>query len=72
MADVYQYAKKMKEFGRMDRPFDDTETKIVGSVQPDHVSEKSQFIKQNPSRVVLSNIPQYSTHSVSYKNYYNH
>ena len=41
MADVYQYAKKMKEFGRMDRPFDDTETKIVGSVQPDHVQEKS-------------------------------
>lgn len=57
MADVFQYSKKMKEFGRMDRPFDDTDTKIVGSVQPDYQADKNQFVKQNPARLILSNIP---------------
>ena len=34
MADAYTYPKKRKEFGRHGA-FEDTDTKIVGSVQPD-------------------------------------
>lgn len=35
MADAFTYPKKRKEFGRHAQ-FEDTDTKIVGSVQPDH------------------------------------
>ena len=34
MAEAYTYQKKRKEFGR-NAQFEDTETKIVGSVPPD-------------------------------------
>jgi len=34
MADEFTYPKKRKEFGRHGQ-FEDTDTKIVGSVQPD-------------------------------------
>jgi hypothetical protein len=34
MADTYTYQKKRKEYGRH-AEFDDTDTKIVGSVPPD-------------------------------------
>ena len=65
MADVFQYPKKRKEFGRHAQ-FDDTDTKIVGNVQPDVQSEN--FIKVNPNRLVLSNLPELSHHQVSYRN----
>jgi len=34
MADAYTYQKKRKEFGRHAQ-FEDTDTKIVGSIPPD-------------------------------------
>jgi hypothetical protein len=60
MAEEYPYQKRRKDFGR--RPqFDDTDTKIVGSVQPDH-SQKNLYDLRNPNKLILDNIPQFSQH----------
>ena len=48
MADAYTYQKKRKEFGRHAQ-FEDTETKIVGSVQPDSNNTDS-FVTRDPNR----------------------
>jgi dynein intermediate chain 2, axonemal len=63
MTDAYTYQKKRKEFGRHAQ-FEDTDTKIVGSVPPDP-NCKDKFIERNPNKIVLSNVPQYSEHSVN-------
>ena len=63
MADSYQYQKKRKEFGRYGQ-FEDTDTKIVGSVAPD-INCKENFVDKNPNRFVSSNIGQNSTHCVN-------
>lgn len=63
MADQHQYAKKRKEFGRHPQ-FDDTVTKIVGSVMP-NPNQKELYQQRDPNKVVLDNIPQYSEHRVS-------
>ena len=63
MADAYTYQKKRKEFGRHAQ-FEDTETKIVGSVPPD-TNNTDTFTTRDPNRVVLSNIPVLSEHRVS-------
>jgi len=55
MADAYTYQKKRKEFGRHAQ-FEDTETKIVGSVPPDS-NNADLFVKRDPNRMVFSNIP---------------
>ena len=56
------YTKKVAEFGR--RPqFGDTETKLVGSIDPDEKA-REKFILRNPNRLVLDNIPVLSQHSV--------
>jgi hypothetical protein len=54
MADAYTYMRKRKEFGRHAQ-FEDTDTKIVGSVPPDPNCAE-QFIPRDPNRLNLSNI----------------
>jgi hypothetical protein len=54
-ADGYTYQKKRKEFGRHAQ-FDDTDTKIVGSVPPDP-NQPDKFIQRDPNKIVVSNIP---------------
>lgn len=63
MADQHQYAKKRKEFGRHPQ-FDDTVTKIVGSVMP-NPSQKEQYQQRDPNKLILDNIPQFSEHRVT-------
>lgn len=62
MADQHQYAKKRKEFGRHPQ-FDDTVTKIVGSVMPNH-QQKDLYQQRDPNKLILDNIPQFSEHRV--------
>lgn len=63
MADQYQYAKKRKEFGRHPQ-FEDTVTKIVGTVMP-NPNQKELYQLRDPNKLVLDNIPQFSEHRVS-------
>ncbi len=63
MADQHQYAKKRKEFGRHPQ-FDDTVTKIVGSVMP-NPNQKELYQLRDPNKLILDNIPQFSEHRVS-------
>ena len=65
MADAtqYTYQKKRKEFGRHAQ-FEDTDTKIVGSIPPAPQNAQN-YHTRDPNRMVLSNIPQMSHHSVS-------
>ncbi len=63
MADFYTYQKKRKEFGRPPQ-FEDTETKIVGSVVPSE-EQKKNFVLRDPNKIVLDNIPVFSEHSVT-------
>lgn len=63
MADAYTYQKKRKEFGRHAQ-FEDTDTKIVGSVPPDP-SDGDKFVERNPNKLILSNVAPLSQHSVS-------
>ena len=63
MADQHQYAKKRKEFGRHPQ-FDDTVTKIVGSVMP-NPNQKELYQPRDPNKLILDNIPQFSEHRVS-------
>ncbi len=63
MADQFTYQKKRKEFGRHAQ-FEDTETKIVGSVIP-NPQQKQIYMNRDPNRMVLDNIPQFSEHKVS-------
>lgn len=65
MAESYTYQKKWKEFGRS-AGFDDTETKILGMIAPDP-NQADEYVARDPNKIVLSNIPQLSTHSVSTK-----
>ena len=55
MADQHQYAKKRKEVGRHPH-FDDTATKIVGSVMP-NPNQKELYQQRDPNKVILDNIP---------------
>jgi hypothetical protein len=54
MADAYTYQKRRKEFGRHGA-FEDTDTKIVGSVPPDPNCAE-QFVSRDPNKLNLSNI----------------
>ena len=64
MADQYLYQKKRKEFGRHGQ-FGDSDVKITGFLAPDP-TQMDNFIPRDPNRVILSNIPKLSTHSVSF------
>lgn len=55
MADSHQYGKKRKEFGRHPQ-FEDTDTKIVGSVIP-NVQQKDIYQLRDPNKLILDNIP---------------
>lgn len=66
MAESYTYQKKRKEFGRHTQ-FEDTDTKIVGSIPPDP-NQSDFFMMRDPNKLVLSNLPVLSQHSVSFKN----
>lgn len=62
MADQHQYGKKRKEFGRHPQ-FEDTQTKIVGQIQP-APEMKDIYQLRNPNKLILDNIPQFSEHRV--------
>ena len=64
MTDAITYTKKRKMFGRHAQ-FEDTDTKIVGSIPPDP-NYGDKFIMRDPNKIVLSNIPHYTFHEVSY------
>ena len=64
MAEEFTYQKKRKDFGRHAQ-FEDTETKIVGSVPP-NPQQREQYLLRDPNRLILDNIPQYSEHRVSH------
>ena len=68
MADTFQYPKKRDKFGRHPQ-FDDTVTKIVGSVMP-NPNQKELYQQRDPNKVILDNIPQYSEHRVSCMSYF--
>jgi hypothetical protein len=55
MADQFTYQKKRKDFGRHPQ-FEDTDTKIVGSVTP-NTQQKDLYILRDPNKLVLDNIP---------------
>lgn len=63
MAETWQYAKKRKFFGRPPC-FEDTDTKIVGCIPPEEING-SHYQVRDPNRIILSNIPQLSEHSVN-------
>ncbi len=63
MADQFQYPKKRKEFGRHPQ-FEDTDTKIVGSVHPNG-QQRDLYQLRDPNKLILDNIPQFSEHRVS-------
>ena len=63
MADQHQYAKKRKESGRHPQ-FDDTVTKIVGSVMP-NPNQKDLYQSRDPNKLILDNLPLFSEHRVS-------
>ena len=63
MTESHAYTKKWKDFGRHAQ-FDDTETKILGTVPPDP-NQADEYVQRDPNRINLSNIPQQSMHSVS-------
>jgi hypothetical protein len=60
--DMGTYTKKVGDFGRRAQ-FDDTETKLVGTIEPDQKARDS-YILRNPNRLVLDNIPVLSSHQV--------
>jgi dynein intermediate chain 2 len=62
MADSLTYQKKRKEFGRPPQ-FEDTETKIVGSIIP-NTSISDNYILRDPNKLIIDNIPIFSEHSV--------
>ena len=63
MTDYHTYTKKRKDFGRPPL-FEDTETKIVGTVKaaPDN---KNSYVLRDPNSLILDNIPTLSEHAVS-------
>ena len=63
MADNWTYSKKRREFGRPAQ-FEDTDVKIVGSIPPNQ-NQGAAYHVRDPNKIVLSNIPQLSQHSVS-------
>lgn len=63
MIDNGTYTKKRKEYGRHPQ-FDDTETKLVGTIEPD-ANTRNNYVLRNPNKLVLDNIPIHSQHQVS-------
>ena len=64
MAEEFQYQKERQKFGRHAQ-FEDTETRIVGSVQANKQTAEELYVLRDPNKVILDNIPQLSEHRVS-------
>jgi dynein intermediate chain 2 len=61
MTDYYTYQKKREEFGRFPM-FEDTETESLAAVRQ-QPKFKEDYIKRNPDKHVMDNIPKLSEHS---------
>ena len=64
MAEEFQYQKERQKFGRHGQ-FEDTETRIVGSVNQNKSTAEEMYVLRNPNKIVLDNIHQMSEHRVS-------
>lgn len=62
MVEEFEYSKERKKFGRHPQ-FEDTESKIVGSINPSQNTEP--YVLRDPNKLILDNIPQMSEHRVS-------
>ena len=56
MAEEFQYQKERQKFGRHAQ-FEDTETRIVGSVAQNKDQAESFYVLRDPNKIVLDNIP---------------
>ena len=63
MAEEFQYQKERQKFGRHGL-FEDTETRIVGSLNQNNEAA-AEYVMRNPNKIVLDNIAQMSEHRVS-------
>lgn len=63
MAEEFQYQKERQKFGRHAQ-FEDTETRIVGSVAQNKDQAEQFYVLRDPNKIVLDNIPQMSEHRV--------
>ena len=66
MAEEFQYQKQRQEFGRHG-VFEDTETRIVGSVSQNKQTADEMYVLRDPNKTVLDNIAQMSEHRVSFQ-----
>ena len=62
MAEEYEYQKQRKTFGRYPM-FEDTDSKIVGSIPP--TNKDSDYVLRDPNTLIIDNIPIMSEHKVS-------
>lgn len=62
MVEEYEYQKPRKAFGRHPQ-FEDTDSKIVGSIPP--TNKEAEYTVRDPNMTVLDNIPLMSEHRVS-------
>ena len=62
MAEEYEYQKARKYFGRYPM-FEDTDSKIVGSILP--TNKTDDYVMRDPNSIILDNIPFMSEHRVS-------
>ena len=68
MAEEFQYQKERQKFGRHAvSQFEDTETRIVGSVNANKATAEELYVLRNPNKIVMDNIPQMSEHRVSFE-----
>ena len=63
MAEEFVYQKERQKFGRH-ATFEDTETRIVGSVYQNK-GQEDLYMLRDPNKIVLDNIPVMSEHRVS-------
>lgn len=62
MAEEYEYNKPRKQFGRYPM-FEDTDSKIVGSIPPSNKTD--DYVQRDPNSVILDNIPLMSEHRIN-------
>ena len=62
MAEEFEYQKQRKVFGRYPM-FEDTDSKIVGSIPPSNKTD--DYVLRDPNTSILDNIPSMSEHRVS-------
>ena len=62
MADVYEYSKARKNFGRHPQ-FEDSQTKMVCEQMPDPAVAE-HYLLRDPNKISMDNIPVLSQHGV--------